>query len=229
MASIVNSLRNITSDAWWFVKITVFINADIIFQHHQTNLIILLSILIIYLGSQAVMVSRNINNETPILPSLKDLPLIIFKGLISVLVMLPSSVIFYMVINFIKNSFVFEPFIMFIIYACVSLIFVPFIVIPFILFCVNGNIADAFKINKVMEASGNFIVQILSYFLQYLFTIFLMFVLLYKLITEMLGFSQLVEILVGYTIAITIFSLFSYCSDMYGDIIPEIKSKKRRL
>ena len=97
-----------------------------------------------------------------------------------------------------------------------------------VLYSVNGKINDAFRFNIIMEASGNFIVQFLSYILQCIFTIILVSFLLYKLLTEMLGYTQAVEVLVGLTIAFVIFSLFSYCSDMYTDVIPEIKAKKKK-
>ncbi len=236
MASLVNSLRNITSDNWWAVKLIVFayvpffilINNDIIFQNNPNNFIILSVFLVLYLGSGSLFMNRNINNKSPIMPNFQSLPEIIYRGIMSVIFALPAYILMFVALSFIKTNIHAEPFVIGTINTIVVLIFIPFMVVPLVLFSVKSRIKDAFNLKNIFESSGNFIVQFLSYLIQYIFSIFLMTFLIYKVITEMLGYGLVLEILVSISAAVTIFSFFSYCSDLYGDVIVEIKEEKKK-
>ena len=100
-----------------------------------------------------------------------------------------------------------------------------------VLYSVNGNLTDAFKFNIIYEASGNYTVQFASYLIQYVFIMGFATYLVYITILEMLGDHVGLLILKAVVIVISFLSVFSFSSDLYQDVIPEIKKrqdKKRR-
>lgn len=235
MASVFNSLRNIASDNWWVVKIAILalpifciLNNNLLEKYGYNDQIIFGLILsILYLGFVSVMMHRNINNKTPLMPGLFSIPEYIVKTIGMSIVSIPLLIIYGVVINLIKTYVVFEPFVMFVIYVCVTLFLAPFIFIPSVLYSVNGKITDAFNFKVIIGGAGNFSVAFLSYVIQYIFTIFLFAFLFYKLFTEMVNDSMLVNIVYSLTFVISILSLYSYFSDLYDEQIPPLPKKKK--
>ncbi|MBQ8887295.1 MAG: hypothetical protein IJY61_06305 [Candidatus Gastranaerophilales bacterium] len=238
MASFINSIRNITSDSWWFVKIAFF-SAVVFFvldqgyyqRNNQSYMIVYLLLCMLGFGCASFLMNRNINNRTPILPSFFNIPVLIKDSIFSSIVAIPGTVLFCIVVNYLYENFEFEPFVAFIVYLCVTLFFVSFIFIPMVLYSVNGNLTDAFKFNIIYEASGNYTVQFASYLIQYVFIMGFATYLVYITILEMLGDHVGLLILKAVVIVISFLSVFSFSSDLYQDVIPEIKKrqdKKRR-
>jgi len=236
MASLINSIRNVTSDPWWFVKLAFF-SAIIFYILYNSydypagnpNLtVIYIVISFLYLGCAAVCMHRNINNKNPFFPGLFSIPEVLIKSIGAAIAIIPGLLIYYACMTFVQNNFVFEPFVMGVIYICVTLFFSPFIFIPVVLYSVNGKITDAFRFNIIFEASGNFVVQFLSYMLQYALIFVTSTLVVYFLLLEMLGDHVSLLILKCIVIVLTFFSIFSYCSDLYGDVIPLIKEKKKQ-
>ena len=239
MASLINSIRNITSDSWWLVKIAVF-SAIVFFvldqgyyQRNNPNYIVAYIMLaVLGMGCASIMMHRNINNLSPILPSLFNIPEWILKSICSSIVVVPGVVLFGVSVNAIYSNFEFEPFVAFVVYLCVTLFFVPFIFVPVVLYSVNGKLADAFRFNLIYEASGNYTVQFAGYLIQYALIMGFSVYLVYFTISEMLGDHVGLLILKAVVIVISFFSVFSFSSDLYQDVIPEIpvkvKKKKRR-
>ena len=170
--------------------------------------------------------NRNINNNYPILPSLFSIPEVLIKTICSTIVMLPASFILYVLITFINQNIVFESFIMFIIYFIVIVIMSPFIVIPGVLYSVRGKISDALKMKLIFQGAGNFSVAFMSFLLQYVFSILLFSFLICIFFKQMLGEDTiLIQIIQSIVFTFSFLCFFSYCSDLYEDVIPAIKSK----
>lgn len=236
MASIINALRNISGDNWWAVKIPVmalpvfFIlnNNGIENIDADSNILMFMILGVIYLGCSSILMNRNINNKSPLLPSLFSIPELFIKSIGMSLVSLPLFIVYFMCIKYINANIILEPFIMWVIYICVTLFMAPFIFIPAVLYSVNGKITDAFYFKSLIEGGGNFSVQFLSFIIQYIFTIFLFALLLYHLFINMLNDMLAINIVYSLTVVISILSLYSYCSDLYGDVIPVLPQKKKR-
>ena len=113
---------------------------------------------------------------------------------------------------------------MVIIYICTVMLFSPFVFIPGVLYSVRGRLTDAFNLRILAEGGGNFSLQILSFALQYIFSLGLLIFLLYKLITEMLNDVLALNVLYSISAVFSFLTLYSYCSDMYDDVIPPLKS-----
>ncbi len=235
MASFINSIRNITSDPWWLVKVVVY--SAIVFyvldqgyyQRNNPNYAIAYIILaVIGMGCASFLMHKNINNERPILPSLFSIFELIGKSIGASLVALPGALLFLLVVNYLYDNFEFEPFVAFVVYLCVTLFFVPFIFVPTVLYSVNGSFTDAFKISNIYEASGNFTVQFAGYLLQYAFIMGFATYLIYTTILEMLGDHVGLLILKSFVIVLSFLSVFSFSSDLYQDVIPELKEKTKK-
>ena len=236
MASLINSLRSIASDPWWVVKISFFacilffvMDNDLNYPNGNPALIpFYIVIFLAMLGCASVAMHRNINNKTPLFPSVFNIFEIISKSVCSTIAILPGILIYSVVISFIQNKIVLEPFVMAVIYICVTLFFVPFIFIPVVLYSVNANLFDSFNFKNIYEGSGNFTVQFLSYILQFIFIIGASTYVIYTLLLEMLGDNVSLLILKCIVIVISFFSVFIFCSDLYEDVIPELKKKQKK-
>ncbi len=234
MASILNAFRNIMSDSWWVVKIVVYalpiffiVNSGVLSTYTKGDRIIEILILsVAYLGISSFMMYRNINNKQPILPGLFQIPEVLIRAVGVSVVTIPLYILYIYIMNLISIYCVFEPFVMFVIYACVSLFLSPFILIPAVLYSVNGKVLDSLNIRVILEASGNFSVAFLSFIIQYLFTIFLAGYLLYRLFTEMLTDNLALNITYSLFLVISILTFYSYCSDLYKDVIPSLNKKE---
>lgn len=236
MASLVNAVRNIMSDTWWIVKLIV-LSAPVYFILNNNefaadlmgaNIPVLLAILLLYFGCGAVLMNRNINNKSPVLPGIMTIPEVILRGIGAVISALPGLAVLYGICLFISTNVVLEePFAVFILYTCVIAFFTPFILVPVVLFSVNSKITDAFRFDKVFSASGNFVVAVLSFIIQYFFYVFIIAFVLYKLLLEMLGEGNpFLLMFTAFVIVVSFLLVFSYSSDLYGDVIPAIKSKR---
>lgn len=236
MASIINSLRNLSSDNYWFIKILFLavpifciLNYGALDQYALSDQIIFGSILgIFYLGVAAILMHRNINNLSPILPSLFTIPEFVIKGIGISIVSVPLYIIYILIINTIATYVVFEPFVMAVIYICVTLFLAPFIFIPGVLYCVNGKLTDAFNFKVILASAGNFSVAFLSYIIQYVFTILLFAYLFYRMFDAMVEDTMPANIVWSITSVVTILSFYSYCSDLYPDVIAELPKHKAR-
>ena len=235
MASFINSIRNLTSDPWWFVKVSFF--SAIVFlvldqgyyNRENPNYVIVYIILAVFaMGTASILMHRNINNLSPILPSLFSIPELVIKSIGTSLVALPGLLLFGLSVNFVADNFEFEPFVSFVVYLCIVLFFVPFIFVPTVLYSVRGSFTDAFKIQAIIDAAGNYTVQFASYLLQYVFIIGFATYLIYTVILEMLGDHVGLLILKCVVIVLSFLSVFSYSSDLYVDVIPELKIKQKR-
>ncbi len=235
MASIVNALRNISSDNWWFIKILVMAAPLFyFFQNTSPSSFDFDSMLpyfavgaVLYLGIAAVLMHRNINNKSPLLPSLFSIPEFLVKAIGLSLVSIPLYILYFFLMNLVYNNLELEMYLMIVIYTCVTLFMAPFIFIPSVLYSVNGKIWEAFNFRIILEAGGNFSVQFLSFIIQYIFTILLLTLLFFHWFKNMLDDSMLLNLTVSISLVISFLSLYSYCSDLYGDVIPELKKKKK--
>ena len=237
MANVINSVRNIASDTWWVPKLLVLnylmflivLNFDYLLNH-QSSLIALVSLtLVLFTGSAAIMINRNINNETPLLPNIMDFPQIILKSFLSIILMLPASLIAYFTLNYMILNPFFEGNLQTILVCIVALLFTPFIFIPIVLYGVKGRFFDGYRIDLIIQGGGDFIVKMLSYALQYFFVIYLFSFLVYLGIKAMMGEeSTAVYLFISFVLTLSFFSFFSYISDLYEESIPVIKSNKNK-
>ncbi len=236
MASLINSLRSIASDPWWVVKISFFacilffvMDNDLNYPNGNPALTpVYMVIFVAMLGCASIAMHRNINNKTPLFPSVFNIFEIISKSVCATIAILPGILIYSVVISFIQNKIVLEPFVMAVIYICVTLFFVPFIFIPVVLYSVNANLFDSFNFKNIYEGSGNFTVQFLSYLLQFAFFICLGTYCIYIFLLQMLGDHVSLLILKCVVIVVSFFSVFIFCSDLYEDVIPELKKKEKK-
>ena len=237
MANIINALRNISSDSWWFVKIAVMTIPVFYFFENTSpasfdfNMMLPYFILfaILYLGVVAVLMHRNIANESPLLPSLFSIPDFIKKAIGLSVVSLPMYILYFYLMYYVYNNFEFETYMMLIIYIGITLLCAPFIFIPSVLYCVHCKISDAFNFKIILEAGGNFVVQFLAFIIQYFFTIFLLTLLFFHMFKNMLEDSMFLNLTVSISFVVSLLTIYSYCSDLYGDVIPQIKKKKKQV
>ncbi len=235
MASIINALRNISSDSWWFVKIAVmaipvfyfFENTSPASFDFYSMLPFFVLFAILYLGVAAILMHRNINNKSPLLPSLFSIPEFVVKAIGLSTVSLPLFVLYFYLMSIVYNNIELETFLMVIIYSCVTLFMAPFIFIPSVLYSVNGKISDAFNFKIILEAGGNFVVQFVSFIIQYIFTLFLLTLLFFHWFKNMLDDSMLLNLTVSLSIVISFLTLYSYLSDLYVEVIPELPKRKK--
>ena len=235
MASLINSIRSITSDSWWIVKLGllasvlfVVMDNDLNYPNGNPALVPVYAMLFIgMLGCASIAMHRNINNKIPLFPSLFNLPELVIKSIGASISMLPGVLIYDSVISFIQKNIVLETFVMAVIYICITIFIAPFIFIPVVLYSVNGKMTDAFNIKNIFEGSGNFAVQFLSYILQFVFIICIVTYLIYTVLLEMLGDHVSLLILKSIVIVFSFFSFFIFCSDLYEDVIPELKNVQK--
>lgn len=236
MASLINSVRSITSDSWWIVKLGllssvlfVVMDNDLNYPNGNPALVpVYAAIFVLMLGCASIAMHRNINNKIPLFPNLFNIPELIIKSIGATISILPGLLIYYTIVSFVQKNIVYETFVMSVIYICITLFFVPFIFIPVVLYSVNGKLTDAFNLKNIYEGSGNFAVQFLSYILQFIFIICVVTYLIYTVLLEMLGDHVSLLILKSIVIVISFFSVFIYCSDLYEDVIPELKKKEKK-
>ncbi len=236
MASVINASRNLLSDKLWFVKFFVLTmpvfyilqDKNILQTIFSENVHILIMLIIAYLGCASVMMHRNINNKVPLLPGIFTIPEVIIKAIGSSIVALPGISVLIIVCYFINEYIkIEEPFVLFVIYACIIIFLIPFIIIPMVLYSVNGKVTDGLKFNKVFEASGNFVVVSLSFVIQYFFIVILLTYVLCRLFIEMFGPENIANsILFSFVIVFSFLLIFSYSSDLYEDVIPAVKSRR---
>ena len=234
MASVWNAVRNISSDSWWAVKI-LFLATPIYFIvdgtylsifSEEEKLAIYVLLAAIYLGVASVTMHRNINNKTPLMPSLFSIPELIVKTIGMSIVSLPLLLLYAYGIYCLNYYLTFEPFVMWVIYICVTLFLSPFLFIPPVLYSVRGRIWDAFNLRIVFEGGGNFSVQFLSFLLQYTFTIFFVAFLFYQLFLNMVKDDTALKIVISITSVFSFITFYSYCSDMYNEQIPPLPERK---
>ncbi|MCD7739952.1 MAG: hypothetical protein LUH11_01195 [Candidatus Gastranaerophilales bacterium] len=239
MASLIDSIREIKTDPFWLIKIVFFsailfavlyISYD--YEPDDTSILILEGALtLIFLGCASVAMNRNINNKSPLFPGLFDILEVIIKMIGSTIAILPGLLIYYMCIVFVHNNFNFEPFTMYLIYTGVTIIFSSFIFVPVVLYSAKGKLTDAFNIKNILNAAGNFSVQFMSFIIQYILIFCSITLLIYFTLLNMLGDNVSLLILKCIVIVVSFFSLFLFCSDLYGEviIIPEPVKKKKLL
>lgn len=234
MASVVNAFRNILSDGWWLVKLAILgvpvfliINNNILQNYDFSNKLIALILLgILYFGCVSFMMSRNINNLSPLLPGLFNIPEVIKKAVICSLFSIPLYALYIFAVNYIIQMFSNQVLVMYVIILCITLLLSPFVLVPSVLYSVRGSIVDALDIKKIIECSGNFSVAFLSFLIQYVFIVGLTGYIGYKLLNEMLKDNLALNVWYSIIIVVSIFILYSYCSDLYPETIPEIERKK---
>lgn len=236
MASLINAIRSICGDPLWVIKLGIFATALVFLYDNNLNypngnpqlIPAFAFVYFIMFGSAVVSMHRNLNNKEPLLPGVFSILDIIIKGIGGLVAVFPASLLYYISITYIQQNVVFEPFIMAIIYIIVTAFFAPFIIVPLVLYSVKGNILDAYKINNIIGASGNCIVQFLSFILQFAFIICVFTYLIYITLLEMLGDHISLLILKCIVIVISFFAFLLFCSDLYEDVIPTIKDKQRK-
>ncbi len=236
MANIIDSVKDIATDTWWVPKILVLSYLTFLIvlnfgylMEHTSHFILLGSITgFIFIGCATVLVGRNINNESPLLPGLFNFPEVIIKAIVSLILMLPASVIYYYVNNYMQAHPFFEQPVHGAITVIVALLFSPFIFVPVVLFASKGRIQDGYRFDLILQSGGDFIVKILSFALQYFFVIFLFSFLVYLGIKAMLGEESTgIYIFIAFMLTLSFFSFFAYLSDLYGESIPMIKVKHK--
>ena len=238
MASLVGSVKNMMSDAWWFVPIGVltavlFLILDQWYHIPQTlpddtlNMFLCIYFFILF-GIVGVNINRNINNKSPYFPGIFSIFEVLWRGICTSISIIPGVALAYW-LNSILTTFTFEYMILTVIFYAIAIALVtPFIFIPAVLCNVGNNPLNAFRLNILFLGAGNVIVQYLSYLLQYALIIGTITAVIYYFILQMLGDHCALLILKCLVIVITFLSAFSYASDLYGDAIPEIKEKVRK-
>ena len=236
MASIITAFKNILTDNFWGVKLAcltglafgIFYNQNALSANMQNYTLAWGLFVFLMLGVSGYMMNRNINNRTPLLPGLIQLPLVVKDAICMFVLMLPFSLIMYYAIKFYNENFTFEEAALnYFFLAAIVIICVPFIFIPAVLYSVRGNILDGYRVNLIALGAGNFIVQFLSFILQFLFTILIATILIFQIFYEMLGAETVfIPLTFAFFSVLSVLVFFSFCSDLYIDVIPEIKDLK---
>lgn len=230
MSSIINAFRNIIGDKAWFLKtvlmaIPVFmvINYEIGGEEglNEIKIALYLAVLFVYIGCGTYLMNRNINNNSPILPSLLGIPELLFHSFFSTIIVVPGIALCSLAIKLFSNYLFFDMKTTIILYALIIIFFCPFIFIPLCLYAAEGKIQDSIKLKPLLDGAGNFIVAIFTFLIQYVFTILVCWVLLYIVISEMLTDNLLMNAIHSFFIVLTFLTFFSFVSDQFGESIPD--------
>lgn len=238
MAGIITAFRNITSDSLWFIKIAFFsiplylffTNKKLILSFFMHEYIFYVVLSAFYIGIASILINRNINNKSPILPFLLDIFEYITKTIGAVISAIPSLVIICLLLHFIDITFDFkEVYILNIIKASVGILMFPFVCIPIVIYSVNGKIMDVIKSARIFFDSGSFIEHFIWFLIQSVFVVGIVSFLLYMGLKQYVGTDNIyVYILYSFLITLYVLIVFSWASDLYGDVIPEVKSKTKK-
>lgn len=232
----VNAIRNLTSDKLWFIKLCVYAAPIFLFLNNekfhsvsqQDMLYFALILSSVYFGSAAFIMNRNINNKSPIMPSLITIIPLLKDTVFASVLSLPVVALTCYLVSFIMGNVQTEPFAMWIIYICLALFVSPFLLVPITLYSARGKFSDAFKVSIFVDCAGNFIVAFMTFVLVGLFVFGCSWAVLYYGLTYMMADNTLVNVLNSFFIVLVFFSLYSFCSDCYGEVIPKIKPKKKK-
>ncbi len=237
MASVINSIRNIATDPWWVPKVLflsylcflIIFNFDYLMAHRENFYLLGGITFVLLIGNAAILVKRNINNETPILAGPLDFLELVIRALAFIILMLPGSVILYFIIKYIIENINIEPLGLNIILFFAVIILSPFIFIPTVLFSAKSNIFDGYRLDLLLQGGGEFMVKMLNYCLQFFFIVFLGFLVVYLGLKAILSEeSSAVYMYIGLFITISFLSLFSYISDLYEESIPVVTKKNNK-
>ena len=238
MAGVITAFKNITSDPLWFVKIGVFsiplylffTDKKLILSFFPDEFIFYLVLGCFYLGISSVLINRNINNKSPILPFILDIIELIKKTIGAVISTIPSLVIIVLLLHFIDTSLnLKEIYIMNIIKISVVVLMFPFLCIPVVIYSARGKILDVIRSSRIFFDSGSFIEHFLWFLIQSIFIVGIASFLLYMGLKQYVGTNNIyVYILYSFLITLYILMIFSWASDLYGDVIPEVKDKNRK-
>ena len=123
MASFINSIRNLTSDPWWLIKVTAYsavvfyvLDQGYYFRNDQSYAAVYVLLAVLGLGCASFLIHQNINNKRPVLPGLFNVFGVVFKSIGSSLVALPGILLFLLSVNYLYSNFEFEPFVAFVVY-----------------------------------------------------------------------------------------------------------------
>ena len=235
MASLINAIRNIEGDRFWFIKgfvlslplIMIMGNEAFLNNSFNNQLIILGIILVIYNGVSSILIHRNINNESPILPGFFSIFDILLHAVLSSIVMFPGLVIIAVLISSLYGLPMQEELHRYIAYSIVIIIGIPFSIVPMVLYSVNYKLQDAFKMNLIFRASGNFSVSFIAFLIQYALIFLIASYVIFLLIKTMVGVENVIlYTFIAFVITMSYLVFMSFCSDLYGDVIPSLKSKR---
>ena len=134
MASFVGSIRNITGDPWWFLKMGLF-SAALFYvlyieydypPNDQTILMYKAVLAIIFLGIASVSMNRNINNKQPFLPGILSIPEVLLRTAVSTVLVLPGTIAGFALFKYLE-TFELEIAVKVVIYAIAIALVAPFI------------------------------------------------------------------------------------------------------
>ena len=231
MTTIINAVRNILSDRFWFLKIICLayplysiitsknVSHDIL---SSDNMVLFAILAAAYIGFGAFMMSKNINNKSPIMPSLLTLPEYTIKTIVGTLLSAPFVILIVFGIFKINEMFTYDWYILIFFYLALFILVAPLLFIPLTFYCVKDKITDAFRIKDLLESSGNFVISILAFLIQYAATVGALWFLLYQLSVSMLINDVLQQVINSVFVVISFLVLYSYISDDYGNNIKNI-------
>ena len=238
MAGAIAAYRNVTNDPLWMIKIPIlsiplflyFYDSKMITTIFRSEYIYLAILYVFYLGVSSVMIHRNIRNKVPILPSFFSVFSVMGRMIGCFIVSFVPTVLLIVSMFLIDNFFEgYEYFIIIILKIIAALILFPFICIPVVIYSVNGNLIDLFKVKNIFSLSGDFMSSFIGYIFQCTF-LFGVFTFIIKGTFYLIWDNKFIGIPILYSIVSVMLFLmfFSWASDLYGQIIPEIPEKKRR-
>ncbi|MBQ4123061.1 hypothetical protein IJD44_04990 [bacterium] len=233
MAGVINAFKNIASDRFWIFKIAIFsIPLYLYFSYKKLVLtfflhdyLFYLVLGIFYLGISSVIINRNINNKSPILPFIPDAFEVLIKTIGSLLAAIPSLFVICYLFFFIDNFLsVDDANVLSVIKIATVVLLFPFACMPIVVYSVRGNLLDVFKSAKIYFDCGSFVEQFIFFIVQSIFTMGVLFVLVYAFIKQYLGMSPIfINVFYSFYITLYVLMVFSWASDLYGEVIPELK------
>lgn len=237
MSGVINAFRNITSDPLWIIKIAVYsIPLYLYFAYKKAVLslfihdyIFYVALSVFYIGISSILMNRNIHNKRPILPFFLDLFEFIVKTIGSVLASLPILMIICYLIYFIDNTLVLrDASVLNIVKISAVVLLFPFVCMPVVIFSANGKLIDVIKSFHVFFDCGSFIENFLLFLIQSIFTMGITVILIYFAIKQYIGLDSVYAYaFYSFSVSLYILMFFSWASDLYGDVIPEITYNRK--
>jgi len=174
MASLVDSVKDIFTDRYSFLKVLVFAiaaNYDYSLylnsKNDPTSFTLMTGIILFFIFGFVIKITGNIiNEETKILPSLNPLSLG-FTSIKGVLALLPAILIAGGLANFICSMINILPWFDYLIKTMIWLVAATVILTSYVMFTTKEVILDAFKLSVLVEKAGDILASIIGFGIQF--------------------------------------------------------------
>lgn len=235
MTSIINAVRNITNDNLWLLKVIgcsllVYIPASLWFKKSSDIVVftgVTILCLVVLIGISSEIIHNVVKNKNQTLPGIKDIPAVIINSIVCPVLMIPGIALYYFLWQFILPFLNFEEaYIFYFIQVLYTVILSPFIFLPSLFFVIRKKIKDIFNLPRMYKSAGNFTLEMISFLIQYIFTVVAVFAIIYLILITVFNVSnEVMYAFYSFFTALSLLVFYSFISELYPVTIPDFNSK----